>query len=149
MFYMIFVTSSSTWVYIEFVVSQRDTARREGRAQTGNVECCRRAGLLQEVTGSCGGICSRRRNNQGAEGTLNEVGTTHLHVFQTILLAYTSQHIFLAAFLHLASQQEFVQYKVCLLKVEDDVQLAYISIVLVHLFDVSVDDFEGNQLIIC
>jgi hypothetical protein len=34
------------------------------------------------------------------------------------------------------------------LEVEDDIQLAHVAIVLVHLLDVSVHDLEGDQLVI-
>jgi hypothetical protein len=64
-------------------------------------------------------------------------------------LAYAPQHVLLAAFLHLACQQQLVEYKVCLLKVEDDVQLANIAVVLVHLLDVAMDDLQRDQLIVC
>ena len=73
---------------------------------------------------------------------------THLHIFQAVLLTYTPQDILLAAFLHLSRQQEFIQYEICLLKIEDNVQLANVSVVFVHLFHVSMDDFEGDQLIV-
>jgi len=64
------------------------------------------------------------------------------------LLSYTSQYVLLAALLHLTSQQKLVEDEVCLLEVEDDVELAHVAVVLVHLLDVAVDDFERNQLII-
>lgn len=73
---------------------------------------------------------------------------THLHIFQAVLLTYTPQDILLAAFLHLSRQQEFIQYEICLLEIEDNIQLANVAVVFVHLFDVSVDDFEGDQLIV-
>lgn len=34
------------------------------------------------------------------------------------------------------------------MEVEDDVQLAHVAVVLVHLLDVSVHDFEGDQLVV-
>jgi hypothetical protein len=34
------------------------------------------------------------------------------------------------------------------LEVEDDVELADVAVVLVHLLDVAVDDFERDQLIV-
>lgn len=73
---------------------------------------------------------------------------THLHVFQAVLLTYAPQNILLAAFLHLSRQQEFVQNKICLLEVEDDIELADVAVVLVHLFDVSVNGLEGDQLVV-
>jgi hypothetical protein len=73
---------------------------------------------------------------------------TYLHVLQAVLLAYTAEHILLAALLHLACQQKLVQDKVCLLEVEDNVELADVAVVLVHLLDVTMDDFERDQLIV-
>jgi hypothetical protein len=64
------------------------------------------------------------------------------------LLPYTPQHVFLAALLHLAGKQELVENKVSLLEVEDDVELADVAVVLVHLLDIAVDDFERDQLIV-
>jgi hypothetical protein len=34
------------------------------------------------------------------------------------------------------------------LEVEDDVQLAHVAVVLVHLLNIAVDDLEGDQLIV-
>ena len=77
-----------------------------------------------------------------------ECRSTHLHIFQTILLADAPQHIFLAALLHFAGQEEFVQDEICLLEVEDNVQLAHIAIVFVHLLNVSVNNLEGDQFVV-
>ena len=63
-------------------------------------------------------------------------------------MTYAPQNILLAAFLHLSRQQEFVQNKVSLLEVEDDIELADIAVVFVHLFDVSMNGFEGDQLVV-
>jgi hypothetical protein len=73
----------------------------------------------------------------------------YLHIFKAVLLAYASQHILLAALLHFASKEQLIQDEVCLLEVEDDVKFADIAIVLVHLLNVSMDDLEGDQFIIC
>ena len=73
---------------------------------------------------------------------------TYLHVLETILLADTPEHILLATLLHFSCEQKFVQNKVCFLKVEDDVQLAHIPIVLVHLLDVTVDYLKGNEFVV-
>lgn len=73
---------------------------------------------------------------------------THLHVFQAVLLTYAPEDILLAAFLHLSRQQEFVQNEVCLLEIEDDVELANIAVVLVHLFHVAMDGLEGDQFVV-
>lgn len=111
--------------------------------------------------------CGRRAKSEDCTQTIPEAGrsgapvcctprrksryarATYLHVLEAVLLAYASQHIFLAAFLHFPSQKEFIQNKICLLEVEDDVQLAHVAIVLVHLFHVSMNDLEGDQFIVC
>jgi hypothetical protein len=74
--------------------------------------------------------------------------STHLHIFQAILLTYTSEHILLAALLHLARKQKLIEDEVRLLKVEDDVELANVAVILVHLLNISMHNFEGNQLVI-
>jgi hypothetical protein len=63
-------------------------------------------------------------------------------------LRYTSQDILLAALLELSCQQDFIQDVVCLGEREDDVELANIAVVLVHLFDIPMDDLEGDQLVV-
>lgn len=45
-----------------------------------------------------GDVCINR------QGGGKKFGQTHLHIFQTVLLADTAKDILLAAFLHLASQ---------------------------------------------
>lgn len=64
------------------------------------------------------------------------------------MLSYTPQYVLLAALLHLAGKQELVENEVSLLEVENDVKLADVAIVLVHLLDIAMDDFERNQLIV-
>ena len=64
------------------------------------------------------------------------------------MLSYTPQYVFLAALLHLSGKQELVENEVSLLEVEDDVELADVAVVLVHLLDIAMDDFERNQLIV-
>lgn len=59
-----------------------------------------------------------------------------------------AEHILFAAFLHLAGDQQLVEDEVGLLEVENDVQLADIAIVFVHLLDIAVDDFQGDQLVV-
>lgn len=73
---------------------------------------------------------------------------TYLHIFETILLTDDTEHILLAAFLHLASQNKLIKNEVCLLEVENDIKLADVAVVLVHLLDVSMHDFKSNQLIV-
>lgn len=70
--------------------------------------------------------------------------STHLHVLETILRANDTQHILFTAFLHFASEEQLVEDEVCFLKVEDDVELANISVVLVHLLHVAVNDFQRD-----
>lgn len=50
--------------------------------------------------------------------------------------------------MHLPRKQQLVEDEVCLLEVEDDVELADVAVVLVHLLNVAVDDFERDQLIV-
>lgn len=73
---------------------------------------------------------------------------THLHVFEAVLLTNTPQHILLAALLQFPREEQLVQNEVGFLEIEDDVQLADIPIVFVHLFDVAVDDLEGDELVV-
>lgn len=72
----------------------------------------------------------------------------YLHVLQAVLLSNRSQDVLLATLLHLPSKQELIEYEVCLLEVEDDVQLADIAVVFIHLFYVSVHDLECDELIV-
>ena len=72
----------------------------------------------------------------------------YLHVFQAVLLADAPQHILLAALLHLARKQQLIKYEVRLLKVEDDVELADVAIVFVHLFHVAMDNLKCDQFIV-
>jgi len=85
----------------------------------------------------------------GLDG-LHELGDFFfdLHILKAVLLTYAPQNIFLAAFLQFTSQKEFVEDEVCFLEVEDNIQLANIAIVFVHLFNVAVNDFKGDQFII-
>ena len=73
---------------------------------------------------------------------------TYLHIFKTVLLTYAPQDVLLTTLLHFACQQQFVKDEVCLLEVKDDVQLADIAVVFVHLFHIAVHDFQGDELII-
>lgn len=50
--------------------------------------------------------------------------------------------------MHLASDQQFIENEVGLLEVEDDIQLADIAVVFVHLLDIAVDDLERDQLVV-
>jgi len=73
---------------------------------------------------------------------------THLHVLEGILLRDAAQHVLLAALLQLAGQQQLVQDVVGLGEGEDNVQLAHVAVVLIHLLDVAVDDLERDQLVV-
>ena len=73
---------------------------------------------------------------------------TYLHILQTILRPNHPEHILLTTLLQLARQQQLIQNKVSLLEVEDDVEFADIAVVFVHLLDVAVHDFEGDELVV-
>jgi hypothetical protein len=73
---------------------------------------------------------------------------THLHVLKAVLLADAAEHVLLAALLHFACQQKLVEDEVGLLEVEDDVKLAHVAVVLVHLLDIAMDNLESDQLVI-
>jgi hypothetical protein len=82
------------------------------------------------------------------DGVVSMLSFTHLHVFEAVLLANAPEHVLLAALLHLAGQQQLVEDEVGLLEVEDDVELADVAVVLVHLLDVAVDNLERDQLVV-
>ena len=63
-------------------------------------------------------------------------------------MAYAPKYVLLTALLHLSSYEQLIEDEVCLLKVEDDVELANVAVVFVHLFDVSMDDLKSDELII-
>ena len=73
---------------------------------------------------------------------------THLHLLQPVLRPDHAQHVLLATLLHLARQQQLVEDEVGLLEVEDDVQLADVAVVLVHLLDVAVHDFQRQEFVV-
>lgn len=81
-------------------------------------------------------------------GLLLSHDTTYLHVFQTVLLANTSEDVLLAAFLHLAGEEELIENEICLLKVEDNIKFAHIAIIFVHLLDEAMHNLQGNELVI-
>jgi hypothetical protein len=64
------------------------------------------------------------------------------------LCSNDSEHILLAALLHLSGDQQLVKDEVGLLEIEDDIQLANVAVVFVHLLDIAVDDLEGDQLVV-
>ena len=63
-------------------------------------------------------------------------------------MADAPEHVLLAALLHLAGQQQLVEDEVGFLEVEDDVEIANIAVVLVHLLDIAMDYFERDQLVV-
>ncbi len=73
---------------------------------------------------------------------------TYLHIFQAVLLADAPQNILFAAFLHFTCQQQFIEYKVRLLEIENNVQFTDIPIVFVHLFDIAVYYLKGNEFVV-
>jgi hypothetical protein len=83
-----------------------------------------------------------------APGTVSACYRTYLHVFKGILLSYASQNVLFAAFLELAREEQLIENIVCLGEGENYVQLANIAIVFVHLFNITVDNFEGNEFVI-
>jgi hypothetical protein len=68
--------------------------------------------------------------------------STYFHILQTVLLANTSQDILFAALLHLTRQEELVEDEIGFLEIEDDVELADVAVVLVHLLDISMDNLQ-------
>ena len=79
---------------------------------------------------------------------MGEQGSAYLHVLQRVLLRDAAQNVLFAALLQLSCQQELVQNVIGFGEREDDVELADVAVVLVHLFDVSVDDLEGDQFVV-
>jgi hypothetical protein len=96
---------------------------------------------------SLGGVLERGPSTSG-NGLLLSCENTYLHVFQTILLANTSEDILLAAFLHLAGEEELIEDEVCLLEVENDIQFAHIAIIFVHLLDETMHNFQSDELVV-
>jgi hypothetical protein len=75
-------------------------------------------------------------------------GITNLHVLKSVLLGNASQNVLFTALLQFPCQQELVQDIVGLGEGKNDVELADVAVVLVHLFDVAMDDFERDQFVI-
>ena len=89
-----------------------------------------------------------RLRGNGTKHWIGEQGSTDLHVLQRVLLRDAAQNILFAALLQFSCQQELVQNVIGLGEGEDDVELADVAVVLVHLFDVSVDDLERDQFVV-
>jgi hypothetical protein len=92
--------------------------------------------------------CASARGRRDGATVGRILGLTHLHVLKAVLLTDAAEHVLLAALLHFACQQKLVEDEVGLLEVEDDVELAHVAVVFVHLLDVAVDDFESDQLVV-
>ena len=73
---------------------------------------------------------------------------THLHLLQPILRSNDPEYILLARLLHLPRQQQLIEDKIRFLEVEDDVELADVAVVFVHLLDVAVHDFERDEFVV-
>ena len=71
-----------------------------------------------------------------------------LSLLNRIALTHRPEHTFLRALLHLSRDNQFVQYRIRLLKVKDQIQLANIPKVSIQHLDVAVDDFERNEFVI-
>ena len=64
------------------------------------------------------------------------------------MLSDTPQHVLFTTLLQLARQQQFVENVIRLGEGEDDIELANVAVVLIHLLNVAVDDLERDQLIV-
>lgn len=71
-----------------------------------------------------------------------------LHIFKRILLADAAKNVLFARLLQLAREKDFIENIVCFGEGEDNIKLAHIAIVFIHLFDVSVNNLEGDQLVV-
>ncbi|GMS79324.1 hypothetical protein PENTCL1PPCAC_1499 [Pristionchus entomophagus] len=83
-----------------------------------------------------------------SEAMIFEESLRSLLLLQQILRRDRFQHLLLARLLHFSSQKELIEDEVGLLEVEDDVQLAHTSEVLVQQFDVAVDSLETDELVV-
>ena len=90
----------------------------------------------------------KRYHRHKEKKTQNKTTVTHLHVFKRVLLRDATQDRLLAALLHLSREQQLVENVVRLCEGEDNVELAHVAVVLVHLLYIAVDDFERDQLVI-
>ncbi len=71
-----------------------------------------------------------------------------LFLLEKVLSGYRLEHVLLGSLLNLTADQELVQHEVGLLKVEDDIKLAHTAEILVQKLDVSVDDFQRQELVV-
>ncbi|OMJ07669.1 hypothetical protein AYI69_g11372 [Smittium culicis] len=92
---------------------------------------------------------SERRFSNAIEVDIAPASLRIFLLFNLVLLADDSKDRPLAAFARFAAENEFVEDEVGLLEIEDEVELADVAEVLVESFDVPVDEFEHEQLIIC
>merc|ERR1719341_2216110 len=72
----------------------------------------------------------------------------NLIFLKLVLLLNLVEDSFLTGLLHLPSQDKLIQYEVSLLKVEDDVQLADRSKILVQNLNIPVNHLQHPQLVI-
>ena len=64
------------------------------------------------------------------------------------MLTNAPEHILFTALLHLPGQEQLVEDEVCLLEVEDDVQLAHVAVIFIHLLHVAMYDLQCDELVI-
>jgi hypothetical protein len=69
-------------------------------------------------------------------------------VHQSIILGDTLEHLLFACLHQVTSNYHFFQYEVCLVKVENQIELAHVPEVLVKYFDKVMDNIENNQFIV-
>ena len=72
----------------------------------------------------------------------------YLHILETVLLGYASEDILFATFLHFSGQEELIKDKICLLKVEYDIQFADVAVIFVHLLHVAVNNFQRDKFVV-
>lgn len=71
-----------------------------------------------------------------------------LGILDRVLLCNAPQEILLTALLHLTSNQQLVEDEIRLLEIKDNIQLADVAVIFVHLLDVAVHDFQRDKLVI-
>lgn len=86
------------------------------------------------------GACGKARHRK--------ITLVHLFILVAALLPYVFQHVPSAILLHLASQQQLFKDEVGFLEFEEDVRLADIAVISVHLLDVAVDNLECDKFVV-
>jgi hypothetical protein len=69
-------------------------------------------------------------------------------VHQSIILGDTLEYLLFACLHQVTPYDHFLQYEVCLVKVENQIELAHVPEVLVKYFDKVMDHIEYNQFIV-